>query len=102
LPRLLLSFFTALGVVLGAALLGPLAAVLVGQPPLRTMIRQAHNIKMWAVAAAMGGTFSTMEMLSRGIMEGQVRILVKQLLYIMVAFIGAQTGCWLIQGLGGG
>ncbi|WP_406676683.1 YtrH family sporulation protein [Moorella sp. ACPs] len=101
-PRLLLIFFTALGVVLGAAVVGSLAAVLVGQPPLRTMTRLALEIKIWAIAAAMGGTFSAIEILGQGLLEGQFRILAKQLLFIIVAFIGAQVGYWLIQNLAGG
>ena len=101
-PRLLLIFFTALGVVLGAAIIGSLAAVLVGQPPLRTMTRLALEIKIWAIAAAMGGTFSAIEILGQGIMEGQFRILLKQLLFIIIAFAGAQVGYWLIQNLAGG
>ncbi|MGI9862003.1 YtrH family sporulation protein [Moorella naiadis] len=101
-PRLLLIFFTALGVVLGAAIIGSLAAVLVGQPPLRTMTRLALEIKIWAIAAAMGGTFNAIEILGQGIMEGQLRILLKQLLFIIIAFAGAQVGYWLIQNLAGG
>jgi hypothetical protein len=101
-PRLLLSFFTALGVVLGAAVVGSLAAILVAQPPLRTMVRQALDMKVWAIAAALGGTFSAIEMINQGIMEGQLSVLVKQLLYIIMAFVGAQVGYWLIQALAGG
>ncbi|CEP65995.1 Sporulation protein YtrH [Moorella glycerini] len=101
-PKLLLIFFTALGVVLGAAVVGSLAAVLVGQPPLRTMTRLALEIKIWAIAAAMGGTFSAIEILGQGLLEGQFRVLAKQLLFIIVAFIGAQVGYWLIQNLAGG
>ncbi|MEW8958153.1 YtrH family sporulation protein [Neomoorella humiferrea] len=100
--RLLLIFFTALGVVLGAALIGSLAAVLVGQPPLRTMTRLALEIKIWAIAAAMGGTFSAIEILGQGLLEGQFRVLVKQVLFIIAAFIGAQIGYWLIHNLAGG
>ncbi|MDN5326472.1 MAG: hypothetical protein PWP41_1168 [Moorella sp. (in: firmicutes)] len=102
LPKLLLIFFTALGVVLGAAIVGSLAAILVGQPPLRTMTRLALEIKIWAIAAAMGGTFSAIEILGQGLLEGQFRILIKQLLFIIVAFFGAQVGYWLIQNLAGG
>lgn len=102
LPKLLLSFFTALGVVLGAAVIGSLAAILVGHPPLRTMTRLALEIKVWAIAAAMGGTFSAIEIISQGLLEGHLRVLTKQLLYIIMAFIGAQVGYWLIQALAGG
>ncbi|QGP90969.1 Sporulation membrane protein YtrH [Neomoorella glycerini] len=101
-PKLLLIFFTALGVVLGAAVVGSLAAVIVGQPPLRTMTRLALEIKIWAIAAAMGGTFSAIELLGQGFLEGQFRVLAQQLLFIIVAFIGAQVGYWLIQNLAGG
>jgi hypothetical protein len=101
-PRLLLIFFTAMGVVLGAAVVGSLAAVIVGQPPLRTMTRLALEIKIWAIAAAMGGTFSAIEILGQGLLEGQFRVLAKQLLFIIMAFIGAQVGYWLIQNLAGG
>lgn len=101
-PKLLLIFFTALGVVLGAAVIGSLAAILVGQPPLRTMTRLALEIKIWAIAAAMGGTFSAIEILGQGLLEGQLRVLIKQLLFIITAFSGAQVGYWLIQVLAGG
>ncbi|MHB1126736.1 MAG: YtrH family sporulation protein, partial [Bacillota bacterium] len=57
-PRMFLVFFVALGVVLGAALVGSLAAVLVGEPPIRTMTRLAQEIKIWAIVAAIGGTFT--------------------------------------------
>lgn len=100
--KILLIFFTALGVVLGAAIIGSLAAVLVGQPPLRTMIRLATEIKIWAIAAAIGGTFSTIEILGQGLLEGQFRILIKQVLFIIAAFVGAQIGYWLIHNLAGG
>ncbi|NLW07122.1 MAG: hypothetical protein GX039_03945 [Clostridia bacterium] len=102
LAKLLLSFFTALGVVLGAAIIGSLAAILVGHPPLRTMTRLALEIKIWAIAAAMGGTFSAIEIISQGLMQGHIRVLAKQLLFIIMAFIGAQLGYWLIQVLAGG
>ncbi|MDK2820947.1 MAG: hypothetical protein PWP31_912 [Clostridia bacterium] len=100
--KLLLIFFTSLGVVLGAAIIGSLAPILVGQPPLRTMTRIAMEIKIWAIAAAMGGTFSAIEILSQGLFEGQLRIFIKQLIFIVIAFIGAQIGYWIIQTLAGG
>lgn len=101
-PKVLLIFFTALGVVVGAALAGSLAAVIVGQAPLRTMARLALEIKIWAIAAAIGGTFAALEVLEIGFFEGQFRAVVKQFFYIIAAFAGAQTGYFLITTLTGG
>ena len=66
------------------------------------MVRQALSIKLWAIAAAMGGTFSTMEIISQGLFGGRQVVLIKQLLYVIMAFAGAQVACWLVQALAGG
>lgn len=100
--RILLVFFTSLGVVLGASLVGSLAAVLTGQPPIKTMLKLAYEIKIWAIVAAIGGTFTTIEILESGIFEGQVMAVIKQLLYLVSAFTGAQLGYSLIITLAGG
>ncbi|HBT47283.1 MAG TPA: hypothetical protein DEA73_05315 [Peptococcaceae bacterium] len=101
-PKLLLVFFTALGVILGASLVGSLAALLAGQPPLRTMAQLALDIKIWAMVAAIGGTFTALEVLELSLLEGQFRALVKQLLLIIGAFAGAQVGYFIITSLAGG
>lgn len=99
--RLTLVFFTALGVVLGAALVGSLAAVFACQPPVKTMARLAAEIKIWAVVAAIGGTFTMLEVLQGGLFEGEFRAVAKQLFYLAAAFLGAQTGHRLISLLTG-
>ena len=100
--KLILVFFTALGVVLGAALLASLAALITQQPPIRIMMRVAGEIKIWAMVAAIGGTFTTIEILESGIFEGKVIDAVNQLLLIVAAFIGAQVGQFLLSTLAGG
>lgn len=100
--KALLVFFTALGVELGGALIGSLAAVITGQPPVKTIAGLATELKIWAIVAAIGGTFTTIEILESGIFKGQVATVVKQLIFILSAFGGANTGFWVVTGLAGG
>lgn len=90
--KLLLIFFTSLGVLLGASLVGSLAAVIVGYPPLEIMLKLAREIKIWAIVAAIGGTFTTIEILQMGLLEGEFRALIKQLFFLISAFAGAHLG----------
>ncbi|MDW7674842.1 MAG: YtrH family sporulation protein [Bacillota bacterium] len=99
--KLILVFFTALGVVMGAALLASLAALITQQPPVRIMMKVAGEIKIWAMVAAIGGTFTTIEILESGIFEGKLADAFHQVLLIIVAFIGAQVGQYLIATLSG-
>jgi len=99
--KIVVIFFTALGVMLGSALIGSIAAVFTSQNPLRTMLKIAGDIKIWAIVAAIGGTFSSIEVLESGIFEGQIRAVIKQLLYIFSAFWGAHLGYILLTLLAG-
>lgn len=100
--KALLIFFTALGVEVGGTLIGSLAAVCTGQPPGKTMAALAADLKIWAIVAAIGGTFTTIEILESGLLKGQVAAVLKQFLFILSAFGGANTGFWLVTGLAGG
>lgn len=86
---------------MGASLIGSLGAVIVGHPPVEIMLRLAQEIKIWAIVAAIGGTFTTLEILQLGILEGEIRTLVKQLFYLLSAFIGAQLGYQIIVSITG-
>ncbi|MDP3045458.1 MAG: YtrH family sporulation protein, partial [Bacillota bacterium] len=70
--KLVLVFFTACGVLLGAALLGSLGAALVREPPITVMLRIAQEVKIWAIVAAIGGTFSTFEVFESGLFRGEI------------------------------
>ncbi|MCL6448904.1 MAG: YtrH family sporulation protein [Armatimonadetes bacterium] len=100
--KLVLIFFTALGIMLGAALIGSLAAVMVREPPAAVMLKLARDMKIWAIAAAIGGTFSTFEVFESGLFQGELRAVIKQLLYIFSALAGTQAGYQLILALCGG
>ncbi|MEW6623848.1 MAG: YtrH family sporulation protein [Bacillota bacterium] len=100
--KFLLVFCTSLGVVIGAALIGPIASILTGNPPIKTMLKIANDIKIWAIAAGIGGTFTTIEILQTGLFEGHFTVVAKQLLYFVAAFFGAQIGYSLIIAVVGG
>lgn len=100
--KVILIFFTALGIMLGATLIGSLAAVLVRVPPAAIILKLARDMKIWAIAAAIGGTFSTFEVFESGLFQGEVRAVIKQLLYIFSALAGTQVGYQLLLALCGG
>ncbi|WP_027363745.1 YtrH family sporulation protein [Desulfotruncus alcoholivorax] len=99
--KMVLIFFTALGIIIGAALIGSFAAILCREPPVGTMLKLAREIKVWAIVAAIGGTFSTIEILESGLFQGEVRAVVKQLIYIISALAGTQTGYYILMMLSG-
>ncbi|MBA2871731.1 hypothetical protein HNQ85_002006 [Anoxybacillus calidus] len=101
LPAFIQSYFIALGVLLGGALIGGFGAFLTGEPPLATIYRFAQSLKIWALISAIGGTFDTFYSVERGLFQGETRDIVKQILLILSAIGGAQTGfiiiTWLTQ-----
>ena len=100
--KFLLISFTSLGVVLGASLVGSLASLFTNDAPIKTMLKLAHEIKIWAIVAALGGTFSTIEIVELGLFDGEVKVLAQQFVYIFGAFLGAQFGYFLVHSLVGG
>ncbi|MDP4085986.1 MAG: YtrH family sporulation protein [Bacillota bacterium] len=98
-PTFIESYFIALGVLLGGSLIGSLAAFLTGQPLLTTIYRLSSLLRIWAIVSAIGGTFDTFYTFERGIFQGETKDIVKQLLLIISALGGAQTGALLIKWL---
>jgi hypothetical protein len=94
-PAFIHSFFIALGVLLGGTLIGAIGAFLAGEPPLTKMFEFANSLKIWALVAAIGGTFDAFYSFERGIIQGETRDIVRQVLLIISAMGGAQTG-WLL------
>ena len=93
------SYFIALGVVIGGSIIGSVAAFLTGKPPLTEAYRISNIIRIWAIIAAIGGTFDTLYSFVKGVLDGQTKDLFKQFLLILSAFGGAQTGAILINWL---
>lgn len=94
--------FIALGVIIGGSLIGSLGYVLAGQPPGPSMVELAEKLKIWAFMTGLGGTYETIRAMEAGFLGLQVNTLIKQLLLIFAAFIGAHTGYLLIIHLTGG
>ena len=96
------TFCIALGVILGGTFLGALGAFLVNRPPLYSMIEIAERIKIWALFVALGDIFTVVRNIERGFLRGHPDNIVKQLLIILSAFLGAHIGYMLIVFLVGG
>ena len=56
---LIISYFIAFGVILGGSLIGGFGAFLIGKPTLTYINQFAQNLRIWALVAAIGGTFDT-------------------------------------------
>lgn len=94
------NFFIALGVILGGALFGSAAAILCNEKPVKMMLIFSEQLKLWAIIVALGGTFSSFEILDLGILKGEFKAVVKQILYILSAFAGAHMGYVILHALG--
>ncbi|OPA80875.1 sporulation protein [Paenibacillus selenitireducens] len=94
--KALLDFFIAFGVVLGGAMLGGIGAVIALQPPTLTMLHVAKSLKIWALAAAVGGTIDPLRVIESNFFAGDLNPAIKQILYILCAFCGAHTATELV------
>lgn len=99
LQSVIFDFFVAFGVIVGGAIIGGIGAFFVSKPPLDSMVTLADNLKIWAVVAAIGGTFDTITNLEKGFLFGSPDEIVKQIIVIVSAMTGAHTGYILIQWL---
>ncbi len=98
----ILNFLIAFGVVVGGSLCGGLSTLIARQPPLHTMTELALKMKIWGLVAALGGTFTVIETIEMGFLDGHLQTVVKQILLIISAFFGAHAGYLLILYLAGG
>ncbi len=91
------NFLISFGVVIGASLFSGLGAILTNHPPYKVMIEVASSIKIWAIAASLGGTFASFTVIEKGIFEGEIRTLIKQALLILISLTGANMGYEFIR-----
>ena len=86
------NFLISFGVVIGASIFAGIGAIINNNPPLKTMMDIASSIKIWAMAIALGGTFSSYEVIEKGIFKGEIRTIIKQAIYVISAITGANAG----------
>jgi hypothetical protein len=102
LTKAVIDFFVAFGIVLGGALIGGIGAVMALQPPTQSMLEIAGRIKIWALAAAVGGTIDPMRVIESNFFDGNISPAIKQILYLMFAFLGAHIGAEIVRWMCGG
>lgn len=90
-------FLISFGVIIGAGMFAGIGALIIDHPPLKTMFDIASSVKIWAVAVGLGGTFSTFEILEKGIIKGEIRSIIKQAIFVIAAVIGANLGYEFIR-----
>lgn len=96
------AFFIALGVVIGGAFFGSFAAVFIDESPLKILSDLAADLKLYAIVAAIGGTFNNLRLIEGSIFQGELNVIIQQILILVTAFLGALLGNWLIVTLAGG
>ncbi len=57
------------------------------------------RIRIWAVAIAIGGTMTAFEHLERGLSQGSLPQIVRDVLVLTAAYAGAQASYWCLRGL---
>lgn len=92
-------YFIALGVLVGGSLIGGIGSFLVGEPPFTMINRLSQSLKIWAIVAAIGGTFDAISNFERGIFQGATIDVFKQILLIVTAMGGVHSGSVFIQWL---
>ena len=92
-------FFIAFGVIIGGSIIGSLGDFATGDGPLSSMVRIAHRLRIWAIVAAIGGTFDAIANVERGLFDGSPFDLLKQGLLILSAMGGVKVGITLIEWL---
>lgn len=90
-------FFIAFGIVIGASTFVGVGAIITNHPPLKAMIEIANSIKIWAIVAALGGAFSSFQIIEKGLLEGEFKSILKQAIYVLGALLGANIGYGVIN-----
>ncbi|MGM8213584.1 YtrH family sporulation protein [Virgibacillus sp. W0430] len=92
-------YFIAFGVIIGGAIIGSIGAFATGDAPLTAMVRIAKGLQIWAIVAAIGGTFDAIENFQKGLFDGTTLDLLKQVLFILAAMGGVKTAVTIISWL---
>ncbi|SDN05331.1 YtrH family sporulation protein [Sediminibacillus halophilus] len=90
-------YFIALGVIMGGSIIGSIGYLATGDPLLTSVITVARKLRIWAIVAAIGGTFDAISNFEKGIFQGSTLDIVKQVLLIVTAMGGVQTSILVIE-----
>lgn len=90
-------FFIAFGVIIGGTILGSVGSFLTGEAPLNAMNRIAQSLRIWAIVAAIGGTFDAIANFQKGFLDGSTMDLFKQAMFIVSAMVGVKSALLLIS-----
>jgi hypothetical protein len=100
--NLIMDFFVSMGMVVGGALLGGLAAVLTHSlSPLQIMVKLADQLKIWALVSTLGGTMDTLRVIESGVLNARLHPVGRQFALLVSAFLGSQVGFQIIVWLAG-
>ncbi|WP_139491343.1 YtrH family sporulation protein [Brevibacillus dissolubilis] len=101
--QVILTFFIAYGIVIGGSISGGIGAFLTDRAPLVAMGELAMQLKIWGLVGALGGTFDSFLQIEK-LFVGNFSPVLKQLIMILTAFVGAHMGTisihWLVAGRG--
>ncbi|MGP4108321.1 YtrH family sporulation protein [Virgibacillus sp. L01] len=89
-------FFIAFGVIIGGAIIGSMGSFATGDAPFTSISRIAKSLRIWAIVAAIGGTFDAIANFEKGIYDNSTLDMVKQILLILSAMGGVKTAMILI------
>jgi len=90
-------FFIAFGIVIGGSLIGSIGAFATGDAPLTAIGRIAKGLRIWAIVAAIGGTFDAIATFERGVLGGSSMDIIKQILIILSAMGGVKIAIIVLQ-----
>lgn len=90
-------YFIAFGVIIGGTIIGSIGSFATGDAPMTSMIRIARSLRIWAIVAAIGGTFDAIANFEKGMLDGATIDLFKQALLILSAMGGVKTAILLIS-----
>lgn len=99
--KLLSSFLVALGVTLAGSLSGAAASAFTGGHPIDRLRYLADEMRLWGILVAVSGSFEPLRGIEQGLFAGQVRLLIRQVLSLLIAMLGANLGYYLLQHLAG-
>lgn len=90
-------YFIAFGVIIGGAIIGSMGSFFTGDAPIASISRLAKSLRIWAIVAAIGGTFDAISKFEKGVLDGATFDVFKQILFIVAAMGGVKSAILLLS-----